>query len=142
MKPPLSMAGIFPPIPTPFDATGELDLKALAANLEKWNRYPLAGYVVLGTNGEFPYLSETEKLTYFEAARKSIPSTRLFMAGTGCESAHSTVALTRRAAALGADVAILITPSYYKSRMDAAGLSHYYQIGRASCRERVEISVV
>lgn len=121
-----SMAGIIPPIPTPFDAAGELNLKALAANLEKWNKHPLAGYVVLGTNGEFPYLSEAEKLTYFEAARKYIPATKLFMAGTGCESAHSTIALTRKAAALGADVAILITPSYYKSRMDSAGLSHYY----------------
>ncbi|MBI4841242.1 MAG: dihydrodipicolinate synthase family protein [candidate division NC10 bacterium] len=126
MKPPLSMAGIFPPIPTPFDATGELDLKALAANLEKWYRYPLSGYVVLGTNGEFPYLTVSEKLTYFEAARKHIPPTKLFMAGTACESTHSTIALTRKAAALGADVAILVTPSYYKSRMDATGLSHYY----------------
>jgi 4-hydroxy-2-oxoglutarate aldolase len=120
------MAGIFPPIPTPFGATGELDLKALAANLEKWNAHPLAGYVVLGTNGEFPYLSETEKLTYLEAARKHIPSSKLLLAGTGCESAHGTIALTKRAAALGADVAILITPSYYKSRMDAAALSDYY----------------
>ena len=126
MKPPLSMAGIFPPIPTPFDATGELDLKALAANLEKWNRSPLSGYVVLGTNGEFPYLSESEKLTYFETARKHIPPTKLFMAVTACESTHSTIALTKKAAALGADVAILVTPSYYKSKMDAAGLSHYY----------------
>ncbi len=127
MKTPISMAGIFPPIPTPFDAAGELDLKALVANLERWNRYPLAGYVVLGTNGEFPYLSEAEKLTYFETARKHIPSGKLFMAGTGCESAHSTIALTKKTAALGADVAIIISPSYYKSRMDPAGLSHYYQ---------------
>jgi 4-hydroxy-2-oxoglutarate aldolase len=121
------MAGIFPPIPTPFDAAGELDLKALARNFERWNRYPLAGYVVLGSNGEFPYLSEAEKLMYFEAARKHIPQGKLFMAGTACESTHSTIALTREAASLGADVAILITPSYYKSRMDAAGLSHYFQ---------------
>lgn len=127
MKTPLSMAGIFPPIPTPFDAAGELDLKALTRNFERWNRYPLAGYVVLGSNGEFPYLSEAEKLTYFEAARKHIPQGKLFMAGTACESTHSTIALTREAASLGADVAILITPSYYKSRMDAAGLSHYFQ---------------
>jgi 4-hydroxy-2-oxoglutarate aldolase len=127
MNTPLSMAGIFPPIPTPFDAAGELDLKALARNFERWNRYPLSGYVVLGSNGEFPYLSEPEKLTYFEAARKHIPQGKLFMAGTACESTHSTIALTRKAASLGADVAILITPSYFKSKMDAAGLSHYYQ---------------
>lgn len=121
-----SMAGIFPPIPTPFDASGELELMALAENLAKWNRYPLAGYVVLGTNGEFPFLSDQEKLTFLEAARKSIPAGKLFLAGTGCESAHATIALTRQVAALGADVAIVITPSYYKSKMDAAGLTDYY----------------
>lgn len=127
MKTPLSMAGIFPPIPTPFDAAGEIDLKALARNFERWNRYPLSGYVVLGTNGEFPYLSESEKLAYFEAVRKLIPPGKLFMAGTACESTYNTIALTKKAAALGADVAILITPSYYKSKMDSAGLSHYFQ---------------
>jgi 4-hydroxy-2-oxoglutarate aldolase len=123
----ISMAGIFPPIPTPFDAAGELDWKALASNFEKWNLYPLAGYVILGTNGEFPYLSEAEKLAFLEAARKHIPTGKLFMAGAGCESTHSTIALVKKVAALGADVALLITPSYYKSKMDAAALLHYYQ---------------
>jgi 4-hydroxy-2-oxoglutarate aldolase len=122
----VSMAGIFPPIPTPFDAAGELNLKALASNFEKWNRYPLAGYVVLGSNGEMPYLGEAEKLTYFEAARKLIPSGKLFMAGCGCESTHSTITLVKQAAALGADVGLLISPSYYKSKMDNAALTDYY----------------
>ena len=123
----ISMAGIFPPIPTPFTATGEVDLGALASNFDKWNRYPLSGYVILGTNGEFPYLSEAEKLAYLEAARKHIPSDKLFMAGVGCESTYSTIALVKKVAGLGADVALLITPSYYKSKMDAAALTHYYQ---------------
>ena len=123
----ISMAGIFPPIPTPFTATAELDLGALASNFEKWNRYPLSGYVILGTNGEFPYLNEAEKLAFLEAARKHIPSDKLFMAGVGCESTHSTIALVKKVAALGADIALLITPSYYKSKMDAAALTHYYQ---------------
>ena len=123
----ISMAGIFPPIPTPFDAAGELDWKALASNFKKWNLFPLAGYVILGTNGEFPYLSEAEKLAYLEAARKHIPPGKLFMAGAGCESTHSTIAMVKKVAALGANVALLITPSYFKSKMDAAALTHYYQ---------------
>ena len=53
----VSMAGIYP-IPTPYDAPGELNLKALANNLAQWSTHPLAGYVVLGTNGEMSYLSE------------------------------------------------------------------------------------
>lgn len=124
---PVSMRGIFPPIPTPFDGAGDLDLKALAANFRRWNTFPLAGYVVLGTNGEMPYLSDAEKLAYFEAARALIPPGKLFMAGCGCESTHSTIALVKKAAAVGADVALLINPSYYKSKMDAAALTDYYR---------------
>ena len=122
----VKMAGILPPIPTPFDADGELNLKALAQNMAKWNSTPLAGYVVLGTNGEMHYLSEAEKLTYFEAVRKYIPANKLFVAGCGCESAHSTIALVKKVAALGADVALLVNPCYYKSKMDNAGLTDYY----------------
>jgi 4-hydroxy-2-oxoglutarate aldolase len=122
----VSMAGIFPPIPTPFDAAGELNLKALADNLERWNKYPLAGYVVLGSNGEMPYLSEAEKLKVFETARKHIPKGKLLLAGCGCESTHSSIALAKQAAAIGADVALFISPCYYKSKMDNAGLADYY----------------
>ena len=122
----VDMAGILPPIPTPFDANGELNVQALAKNTAKWNTYPLSGYVVLGTNGEMHYLSEAEKLTYFEAARKHIPAEKLFVAGCGCESAHSTIALVKKVATLGADVALLVNPSYYRARMDNAGLTDYY----------------
>lgn len=122
----ISMAGIYPPIPTPFDAAGELNLKALADNLERWNKFPLSGYVVLGSNGEMPYLSEAEKLKVFETARKHIPKGKLLMAGCGCESTHSSIALAKQAAAIGADVALFISPCYYKSKMDNAGLSDYY----------------
>jgi len=124
---PVSMAGIFPPIATPFDGAGEVDLKALASNFQHWNTFPLAGYAVLGTNGEMPYLSDAERLTYFEAARTLIPSGKLFMAGCGCESTHSTIVLVKKAAALGAEVALLINPSYYKSKMDNAALTDYYR---------------
>ncbi len=122
----ISMAGIFPPIPTPFDTSGELDLKRLTANLAWWNQYPMAGYVVLGSNGEMPFLSETEKLRVFETVRNSIPSGKLLIAGCGCESAYHSIGLGKQAAAIGADIALFITPSYYKSRMDPAALADYY----------------
>ncbi|MFA5028056.1 MAG: dihydrodipicolinate synthase family protein [Candidatus Methylomirabilota bacterium] len=122
----VNMASVFPPIPTPFDADGELNLKALGENIDKWNKYPLGGYVVLGSNGEMPYLSETEKLKVFETARKHIPAGKLLLAGCGCESTHSSIALAKQAAKLGADVALFISPCYYKSKMDNAGLGDYY----------------
>ncbi len=46
------LRGIFPATPTPFDAHGGLDLESLGTNIETWNRQPLSGYALLGSNGE------------------------------------------------------------------------------------------
>lgn len=123
----VSLAGVFPPIPTPFNADGELALDKLKANLAFWNKTDIAGYVVLGSNGEFPFLSEEEKLAVFETVGQHIAPGKVFVAGTGCESAHSTIALTRRAAELGAHAAMVVTPNYYKPKMDAAAYTAFYQ---------------
>ncbi|MBS1245424.1 MAG: hypothetical protein H6R36_79, partial [Chloroflexi bacterium] len=45
----ISLAGIFPPIPTPFKADGQVDYDHLQSNLNRWNQEPLAGYVVCGS---------------------------------------------------------------------------------------------
>jgi len=123
----VSLTGIFPPIPTPFTADGELALDKLKANLAFWNKTDIAGYVVLGSNGEFPFLSEEEKLAVFETVGQHIAPGKVFVAGTGCESARNTIALTRRAAELGAQVAMVVTPNYYKPKMDAAAFVAFYQ---------------
>ena len=43
------LEGCFPPIPTPFDAKGRVDHDNLALNLEKWQKTPLRGFLVLGS---------------------------------------------------------------------------------------------
>lgn len=123
----ISLSGVFPPIPTPFDAEGNVATQALVENLERWNQADLAGYVVLGSNGEAVYLTEEEKLHVWETARQVIPSDRLMIAGTGCESTRQTIALTRQAAQAGADVALLVTPHYFDGRMTPNSLVRHYQ---------------
>jgi len=123
----VSLSGAFPPIPTPFDARGEVDAQSLVDNLERWNRYNLAGYVVLGSNGEAVYLTEEEKLLVLETARQAIPSDRLMIAGTGCESTRQTVALTGQAAQIGADAALVLAPHYYGGKMTPDSLHHHYE---------------
>ena len=123
----VSLNGVFPPIPTPFDAEGEVALPALVENLERWNGYDLAGYVVMGSNGEAVYLTEREKLRVWETARQAIPPDKLMIAGTGCESTRQTVALTRQAAQAGADAALVVTPHYFGSKMTPSGLVHHYE---------------
>jgi len=123
----VTLRGVFPPIPTPFDAQGEVALGALVENLEHWNAYDLAGYVVLGSNGEAVYLTGQEKLHVLETARRAIPADKRMIAGTGCESTRETIALTRQAAQVGADAALVLTPYYYGSKMTPDSLVRHYQ---------------
>lgn len=132
-KPLLSLSGVIPPIPTPFDEAGNVHFEALTNNLRRWNQYDLTGYVVLGSNGEGVYLDEEEKVRVWEAARQVIPPGKLLIAGTGCEATRQTIALTRRAAAAGADAALAVTPHYYGPKMTPDSLvQHYTALADAS----------
>jgi len=129
----ISLHGLFPPICTPFLADEEVAYDALRANLARWNATDLAGYVVLGSNGEASYLTEAEKLRVLEVSREAIPAGKLLIAGTACESTRETIALTRAAASLGADAAIVVTPNYYDDKMtDAALVHHYHAVAESS----------
>ena len=130
---PVKLAGVFPPIPTPFDGDGSVSLSGLKQNIEFLNRYDLSGYVVLGSNGEFVLLRQEEKLKTIEAARESLPPGKLLIAGTGCEATRETIDLTRAAAEAGADAVLVINPHYYKNWLDDASLiQHYAAVADAS----------
>lgn len=119
--------GVFAPIPTPFDADGEVALPELAGNLKRWAATELSGLVVLGSNGECVYLSEGEKESVIDFVRSHYRRDRPVIAGTGCESTRDTIRLTRRASDLGASAALVITPSYYKGGMSHDALGAHFQ---------------
>jgi 4-hydroxy-2-oxoglutarate aldolase len=126
-------AGILPPVPTPFGESGELATAELARNFEHWARYPLAGYVVLGSNGEAVHLDEAETSAVLETARAAIPTDRWLIAGTGRHGTAATVTATRAAAAAGADAALVLPPSYYRGQMTGEVLvRHFHAVADAS----------
>jgi 4-hydroxy-2-oxoglutarate aldolase len=120
------LQGVYPPVLTPFRG-GEVAHDRLAANLVRLNAHPLAGYVVLGSTGEFPLLTEGEKERVIATAREHTPAARRLVAGTGGESTDACIRLTKRATQLGANAAIVITPSYFKSLMKPAALIRHYR---------------
>ena len=134
----ISLAGVFPPVPTSFDADGDLALSAMVENLSRWNDYDLAGYVVLGSNGEGVYLATEEKVQVWETVRQAVPDDRLFIAGAGAESTRQTVALSRLAADAGADAVLILTPHYYGGQMTSAALERHYE----TVAERVPVPVL
>ncbi len=129
----MKLHGIFPPLTTPFDAAGELALDRFRANIERYNRTRLAGYVVIGSTGESVLLSTSEIERVLATAREAAASDKLLIAGTGVESTAETIARTRRAAELGYQVALVKTPYYYKPAMnDAALAEHFLRVADAS----------
>lgn len=91
-------------------------MERLRGNLARYNETGLAGYVVAGSTGEAGLLTREERLALFAAAREGAPGKVLF-AGTGVESVRDTIALTRSAADLGYDAALVLTPHYYRAQM-------------------------
>ena len=122
----MALRGVIPPLVTPFTADGSLDLAAFEANLEALAAHDLAGFLVLGSNGEASSLDEEEKLALVAAARRRVPG-RFLLVGTGLEGTRATVALTRRVGGLGADAVLVLTPSYYKSRMTGDALRRHFE---------------
>jgi len=120
------LRGIIPPLVTPFRSDGELDRAAFEANLDSYAGEDLAGYLVLGSNGEAATLDEGEKLSLVALARKASGSRRLLV-GTGLESTRATMLLTAKVADLGADAALVLTPHYYKSQMTQEALRAYFE---------------
>ncbi len=128
-----SIAGIFPPITTPFDSSGEVLIDKFRANCEKWAEYTLAGLTVLGSNGESPYLSDPEKLLLVREARSRVVAEKTLIVGAGREGTRLCIEFIRRIADLGADYALVGTPCYFKTRMTEDALSaHFLQVADES----------
>ncbi len=123
----VSLRGVFTPIVTSFDGEGAVAHDKMALNLERWNQTDLKGYIVLGSNGEWVFLSDTERLEVLRTARQAIPQDKLMIAGTAAESTGHTLRMTEEGAAIGADAAIVVNPSYYKSQMTPPVLANYYR---------------
>src|SRR3954462_9858475 len=129
----MNLAGVFSPIPTPFDDRDRVDTGRLKAALAKWVKKPLHGFVVLGSNGEAALMDDFESDQAIVAARDSVPPDKTFIVGTGRESTQATIKATKRAAEHGADAVLVRTPGFFKSQMtNDVFVRHYTAVADAS----------
>jgi len=129
----MKLSGVMPPITTPFQ-DGKLASDKLKSNFRKWNKTGLSGYLVLGSNGEAVYLNEKEKIRAVEISRESIPTSKIMLVGTGMESTEETIRFTNQVAKMGADGALVVTPSYFKGSMKPQILSDHFMAVAESSR--------
>lgn len=118
--------GIIPPIPTPF-VNDAVAYDRLADNVARWASTGLSGFLALGSNGEYVYLTEKEKEQVVRAVADAAPPGMTLLAGTGCESTAATIRLTRACADQGAHAALVVTPCYYGAGMTAEALIRHFE---------------
>jgi 4-hydroxy-2-oxoglutarate aldolase len=129
----INLSGILLPTTTPFTAAEDFDEAALVSNITRWNVTGVKGYVVLGSTGERVNLDEREYVRVIETAREAIPETLSFIVGAGQQSTRNTIKEIERAAKVGAEAALVITPSFYRPAMTPDALvTHYRAVADAS----------
>jgi 4-hydroxy-2-oxoglutarate aldolase len=120
------MAGVFAPISTPFAENEDVDLDALAFNVERYAAGGLLGYLALGSNGENRSLTEEEKLAVLGAIVKRKRQDQVVMAGATYDAQRDTARFLCRAADLGADFGLVLSPGYFRKQMTDEVLYRYF----------------
>ena len=124
------LRGALTALVTPFADDGTVDETAFR-RLVAWQILAgIDGLVPCGTTGEAPTLRPAERerlieLTVEVAAERPSRDRIAVVAGTGTNDTDATIAATRRAAALGADAALVVAPYY--NRPDGRMLESHFR---------------
>lgn len=116
--------GVFTAIITPFDAHGKLDETGLEALVQRQLDAGIHGLVPCGTTGETPSLDTDEWAKVIEITASLAKGKAWVVAGTGTNNTQKSVDRTVKAAKLGIDGALVITPYYNKPT--PAGLAVHF----------------
>jgi 4-hydroxy-tetrahydrodipicolinate synthase len=118
---------------TPFKPDGQVDYTKAAQLAEYLVDQGSQGLVVTGTTGESPSLKEAEKLKLYRVIKEKTGSRAKVLAGTGSNCTGDSVELSRKAAAVGVDGLMLVTPYYNKPSQE--GLMEHFRVIAAAVPE-------
>ena len=116
---------------TPFTEDGKVDYDQAAALAEKLVQDGCDGLVVTGTTGETSTLTDDENLGMFRAVKEAVGGKAAIIAGTGTNDTAHSVHLSQRAAEVGVDGLLIVTP-YYNKPSQAGVRAHFETIASAT----------
>jgi 4-hydroxy-tetrahydrodipicolinate synthase len=127
-------------IVTPFDKNRRVDLDRFRELAQFLVDNGSDGLVVCGTTGEAPTLSDDEKFALWETAVDLLRGRATVIAGTGTyDTAHS-IHLSQRAAEIGVDGLLVVTP-YYSKPPQRAIVEHFKAIAATTDRPIVVYNI-
>jgi len=119
-----SIVAIVTPMAAGVAAETPLDAQALARLVEFHIAEGTTAIVAVGTTGESATLTEQEHIDTIKTVVDTVARRIPVIAGTGANSTHEAIRLTRQAKALGADACLLVTPYYNKPTQEGLFLHH------------------
>jgi 4-hydroxy-tetrahydrodipicolinate synthase len=123
--------GVVPAMATPFTEALDLDEARVGELCDWYVRSGVHGISVAGSQGEFFSLEPAERLRLIELAMRAIDGRVPVYAGTGAVTTRETIRLTQAAEAMGADLALLITPYFIQPSQDEL-VEHFRAVANAT----------
>ena len=127
------LGAILTAIVTPFDDRLRVDEAGFVELMAHLAAHGSDGFVVAGTTGEAPTLSDEEHLRLIALAVDEKPEGTTIVAGTGSNDTAHAVHMTERATELGVDAVLSVTP-YYNRPNRRGILAHFAAVDRATDR--------
>ena len=118
---------------TPMSADGSVDLDE-AKRLARWLcDHGSEAFVVCGTTGEGPTLTDNEKLAMFASVVEAVKGRAKVIANTGGNDTRKSVEFTKKAVACGVDAILAVGP-YYNKPPQAGLIAHFEALADAAGR--------
>src|SRR5205085_8548997 len=105
----MPIGGVLTAMVTPFNADGSVDEAGFVRLMHHLLENGSDGLVVAGTTGESATLTDAEKERLWELAVSEVGDSAYLVAGTGSNDTAHSAHLTRRAAEIGVDAALVVT---------------------------------
>jgi 4-hydroxy-tetrahydrodipicolinate synthase len=121
--------GVMPALVTPFSRDGDISEDGFKQVIDYTISKGATGVVPAGTTGEFSYMRTEERKKLLKLAVEYVDGRVPIIAGTGQNSTRATVLLTKYAADIGCNAALVISP-YYLRPGDKGYFEHYATIAR------------
>ncbi|MCH3917050.1 MAG: 4-hydroxy-tetrahydrodipicolinate synthase [Spirochaetia bacterium] len=123
----MEIKGIITPILTPMYEDESINYEELKNQINRLIVAGVHGLFFFGTNGESYILTPEEKKKVLEVAVETVAHRVPVYAGTGCIGTKETIAMSKMAEDIGADVLSIITPWFAAISQDEL-IAHYMAV--------------
>ena len=141
--------GVIPPVVVPLDANRELDVPAFERSINRMIEGGVHGLFFLGSSGEVAFLNDDQRFQLLEEAVRIVDHRVPVLAGVIDMETERVIKQVKRTQQYDVDGLVCTAPFYalggpkenerhFRVIREHAELPLFaYEIGRASCRERV-----